>query len=355
MSHRPSHLEHFQCARFLVLYFFHDVGHAVSLLTRWIKSASGDERRRRGELAFGTFFGDRGPSIASSMERAPVADIERLVHLAYKLVDPKDDVEHDGVYSPSYRDHAEDARNSIMKALLDRRGAAAYSAALRLAQGVCVDLSERRARQLAHRIAERDSDFMSWTTAEVLQLEQKHLLRVRSGSDLLRVTDGVMKDIQRGFAHDDASSKELLSTASNEEVVQKWLIEQLNLRSKARFHAHRETRVADEDRPDVTVSSASSHDEVALEVKHSNKGWTLKDLEDAVRTQVAKKYLRTSNRRHGALVVTQHTARTWRRGKRQPALSFDELIAHLQSIAATIEKNDTGPIVVRVIGLNAAQ
>lgn len=344
-----------RAVRYLVLYFFHDVKHAVSVLSRWIHGVADASRRRRAELAFGTFFGDRGPSIVSLMDSASIADLERLAHLVYRLIDPKDDEEHVGVYSPSYRDHAEDARNSILKTLLNRRGEAAYAAALRLSETTVSDLSERRARQLAHQIAERDSDLPPWTTAQVLQLEQRHTLPVRFGSDLLRVVIAALKNIQYVFDHGDASSKELLTTARDEGAVQNWLAEQLKLRSKERFHAFREVVVADENRPDVTVSSASSIDELAIEAKHANKGWTLRDLEEAVRTQIAKKYLRASNRRHGILVVTLHGSRTWRRGRGQPALSFDEVIAHLQSIASVIKKNDTGPVELRVIGLSAAE
>ncbi len=52
--------------------------------------------------------------------------LEVFLHLAYSHIRPEDDAVHHGSYSPDARDHAENARNSILSALLDRPGADAY-------------------------------------------------------------------------------------------------------------------------------------------------------------------------------------------------------------------------------------
>jgi hypothetical protein len=77
--------------------------------------------------------------------------------------------------------------------------------------------------------------------------------------------------------------------------------------------------------------------ELAMEVKHANKRWTLRQLAALQRSGF-------------------HSARqpNLARNTGQLTLSFDETISRVQSIASTIKNNDTGPMEVCVIGLNAA-
>jgi len=49
-------------------------------------------------------------------------------------------------------------------------------------------------------------------------------------------------------------------------------------------------------------------------------------------------------------LITAHTRRCWHLGSRK--MTFEELIEHLGALAATIEKNQSGPIGVRVCGLD---
>jgi len=148
-------------------------------------------------------------------------------------------------------------------------------------------------------------------------------------------------------------SAQLLERAKDEDEVQHWLVEQMNARARGRFHAMREAEVAIGDRPDVIIASTSASCEVAIEVKHGGKGWTARDLESALRTQLAEDYLKPESRRHGVLVITHHRDRRWLRISDNKPISFSDLIAWLSGIAATITENAVGPIVVKCVGINA--
>jgi hypothetical protein len=142
-----------------------------------------------------------------------------------------------------------------------------------------------------------------------------------------------------------------LQLAQDEDQVQTWLAERLNERSKDRFHAHREPKVANRNEPDIVVSSASAHVEVAIEVKNGNKKWTVSQLEGTLSGQLARDYLRTTNRRHGILVISLHTNRTWK--KAGEVWSFERLIDHLRRTAAGVTSNETGFVEVRAFALDA--
>jgi hypothetical protein len=145
----------------------------------------------------------------------------------------------------------------------------------------------------------------------------------------------------------------LLERAKDEDEVQHWLVEQINARARGRLHAFREAEVAARDKPDVIIASTSAVCEVAIEVKHGGKGWTARDLERALRTQLAEDYLKPGNRRHGVLVITHHRDRRWLRISDNKPISFSDLIAWLSEKAATVTQNAAGPVVIKAVGINA--
>jgi hypothetical protein len=148
-------------------------------------------------------------------------------------------------------------------------------------------------------------------------------------------------------------TRQLLERAKDEDEVQNWLAEQIQLRSSGRYHAYREAQVAQGDKPDIIVASAAAQCEVAIEVKHGGKDWTATQLEQALRTQLAVDYLKPATRRHGVLVITHHRNRQWLDPSTRKPLSFEAVISWLSGIAATLVETDSGAIEVHCIGINA--
>ncbi len=137
--------------------------------------------------------------------------------------------------------------------------------------------------------------------------------------------------------------------------MQPWLAEQLALRGRESITIAREKEIALGDLPDLTVSSTSAPVEVAIEVKHGDKEWSLPDLQSALSTQLAEDYLKAANRRHGVLVITNHRgSRFWRDRAQRRKIDFPTLIQILSEQASRIHANNSGPIVVRVRGLDAS-
>jgi hypothetical protein len=91
--------------------------------------------------------------------------------------------------------------------------------------------------------------------------------------------------------------------------------------------------------------------QLAIEIKHGGKGWTLRQLEAALKQQLAVNYLKPSTRRHGILVVTHHRDRKWVDPKSRKPMTFENLIERLSSIAATLDHNAFGAIGVKCVGI----
>lgn len=291
---------------------------------------------------------------ARALARASVASLESLVRLAYSHVRPEDDMTHEGGHTRGSRDAAEGARNTLLGALLNRSGADAYRAMRSLAADSAFQGRAIRFNELAHGKAERDAEPPAWTPAEVIAFEDSHAAPAKTGDALIRIIMGVLDDIGSAPANADASSRRLLQRAVDEDEVQEWLAEQLNLRAKNRYHAHREAQVAGGDKPDIIIASTAAPVEVAVEVKHGGKGWSVRELEGALTRQLAEAYLKPAQRRHGVLLVSHHGRRTWRAPEDNTVLTFTALTARLQKLAETKVTNALGAIEVRAFGLDAS-
>nr|VFJ58450.1 MAG: hypothetical protein BECKFW1821A_GA0114235_10829 [Candidatus Kentron sp. FW] len=347
--------------RYLAMLFLTDAVEAAAELIDWLDGPlEGAPPISRNELALiclGKLFDRFHISLAGeALDDTPVLCIETLVRLVYCHVRPEDDISHKGVFTPKARDHAESARNAILNALLHRPGPEAHAAIRRLADESLFS-GERALRfnELAHTRAEQDAELSAWKPSDVLTFEREYITPVLSGERLFRVVLDVLADIQSGFdGMSDVSSRAVLQRAENEEEVQKWLAEQMRFRSKERYHVHREPEVSRRNKPDIVISSTAANPEMAMEIKHGNKGWSANDLKETLEKQLAGNYLKPEERRQGVLVITHHGKRKWQYPETNKHMEFGKLIEYLRGIADSMEKTPYGPVRVRVFGLDAS-
>lgn len=338
---------------YLALLVLLDTENSVEDLARWIGHAAPAQRKERAEQTIAMLFDRHDAFLHDALSKASVPLLEQLLYLIYEHIRPEDDNVHDGAYSPDTRDNAESARSSIFNLLLYRPGVEAFHAMLRLAEQVAHGERARRHRALARSKAENDAEPLAWSADEVVTFEWQHVTPIRTGKELHRLVLSVLDDIQFHLHQGDASSRALLERAQDEDEVQNWIAEQFHLRSRGRFHVYREAEVAGGNKPDLVVSSTSALGEVAIEIKNANKRWTVLQLEDALRQQLAGDYLKPPTRRHGILLISYHSQRIWHDPETKQTLSFDDVIRRLKVQASQLTTNTSGPIEVCCFGLNA--
>lgn len=105
---------------YLGLLLLVDPDKAVSVLETWLNAVAGANRKARAELTFSTLFDRYDGLIAGSLAAASTETLERMLHIAYASIRPKDDVSREGSYTPDTRDHAQHARDAILSTLLAR-------------------------------------------------------------------------------------------------------------------------------------------------------------------------------------------------------------------------------------------
>jgi hypothetical protein len=149
--------------RYLALLLTIDGDKAVEDLTEWFERPKVKARRARAELTLAYLFDPHDPVVPDLLGEASTAALEKLLRLAYCYIHPKDDRQREGSYTPDTRDHAENARNAVLTAILNRPGCEAYDALSRVALEPAYALRKERFQELARGKAESDSELPTWT------------------------------------------------------------------------------------------------------------------------------------------------------------------------------------------------
>lgn len=339
---------------YLALLFELDIDRATDVLIALLEGQSEDIRKERSEQIFGAFFGmSRG--LVGGLETATPMQLARLLRLAYQEVSPRHDQHPEGIYSSNTRDEAQQGRSRILSALYNDTSEEAYRLIVDLASDTVIGDRRHRFDQLSHGMAERAAEKLAWSEGDVVAFEEALERPIRTGQELLALACEVIDQINYEIAFGDFSVQSLLQTATNEFAVQNWLATEYNRQSDGRFTTAREKQVKSDKRPDIALTAAETGQEVAIEIKHGEMDWTMPELRDALRNQLAETYLLPAARRNGLLVLTNHRAkRYWLAADKSKRLSFSEVLGLLRADAQALIRNTAGYINLEVRGIDAS-
>jgi hypothetical protein len=339
---------------YLRLLFRLDDERGAAALEAMLAAEMRKRSRSRATQLLRALFNRHHGSVVDPARLGP-ARLMKLTEIAYRLQERSPSkTREDADAEEEVRPSIDDPRDALLSALLSLNGEEAYRAILALGASPHVGASAHRLRELARETAERAADRPPWTSEQVIRFEVDRMAPIATGDDLFSLVGDLIEEIDWSFSHGDMSARAVVESASNEEAVQQWLGATLQAMSGGRFVCHQETQVAGAKRPDLIVTATSAPLEVAIEIKHDNKGWTLPQLRTALRHQLAEQYLQPARRRHGFLVVTHHrSSRFWRDNAAHRRMGFSEVIERLAREAANIDGNSSGAVRVGVRGLDA--
>lgn len=276
------------------------------------------------------------------LPKLPFEILETLLLAAFGAVRMEDDRIHRGAFTPDRRDDAEHARSHLLKILATQSGRATFETLLRLSEAPLfkpiswhlIDLSVERAK--------KDGEHESWDGADAIEFEKTFDDVPRTPIDLVRLLQRRLEQAEHDLNHGEFQQAETLHSLPNETAVQKWVGSMLQDRQRRAYTIMREPNVAEEKVPDVRARANASSATAPIEVKLA-EDWTRTELEHALNHQLCQQYLRHRDERHGILLLVHRRPR--RRGWEAPDgggfWSFNELVAHLERLAATISA--TGP------------
>ena len=234
----------------------------------------------------------------------------RLVNLAYRHVRRRDDVQHEGVYRPGPRDHAQSGRDALLNALLDCSGVDAWDAKLKLSNDP--EHADFRARlsHLAHEKAAEEADKASLSEKEAADFDRRHEAPPATRDELFALLRDRLDDL-KAMLHGDASPRAGWSQIKDERAMRQVIAHELERMANGLYSVPQETVTADECRTDIRLRVTGHDLEAVIELKLGDKGYSGRELRDTIDEQLVAKYLRPENRRVGCLLVTVGKDRAW--------------------------------------------
>ena len=315
-------------------------------------SPSGSGVRARAIDIFAALFGDHRPvrfDVPDPARRAYL--LGRLVRYAYAFVRPADDQVHEG---PNTRDHAERARSALFHWLLDTPGPETWRIVREIADDDEFAESSDYFRFLARQRAATDAEFEPYTPGDVSALEERYEIPPKDRDGLFDLLLDRLKDLAYDLRHHDLSDRPTVRRIKKEKPdMQLTIAWRLCTRANGAYTVTREEEVAEGKQPDIRLSAVGTDQKVAVEIKIADNGWSLNDLEYALRKQLVGQYLRHSNCTAGCLLLTYHgRKRYWIDPATRKRIVFRDVVSFLKEKAAEIERERPCHIRVAVFGLD---
>lgn len=288
-----------------------------------------------------TIYGrhDEQRQISNPSYRKP-ASLARLIPLVYRHAREAEDIHRAGqsAYSPGPRDHAQDFRDGLLRALGNSKEPEAEGVLRTL-----LDVPElgRSHDWILHLLDEHKyvlADDAPWEAGDIRVFAKEYRSEPRSDFQLFRLIMRLLVGIKDHVENSENAANRLsVRRGDLEREFRSYLHGQLTERSLSWFSVTQESEVDLEQRPDLRIERPGLH-ALPVEIKLANLGWTVKTLTERLENQLVGQYLRPANIRHGIYVLGNTEAkRHWEMPDTGKRINFQELVSLLQERAKELK------------------
>lgn len=282
----------------------------------------------------GALFGHQAPLRDNFSEGRPEL-LFRLLRVANRHVRVEDDEVHDGVFSPGARDNAEYGRSWIFGALMDAKGPQAWRIKLQLADDPTAERYRHRVEAIAEDKIAAELDDSIFSEKEIVRFERDFQFSPKTRREMAALLLSRLDDLD-DLLDQDGSPRELWAGTKHERLLRREIARALRQRAYDGYVAVEEAVTADEKETDIRLVSKAAPLEAVIELKVGENGYSIADLEAALRDQLVGKYMAPEQRRVGALLISWAGKKTWRDPVTRKNVSFDDLVVRLNSYAQTL-------------------
>jgi hypothetical protein len=259
-----------------------------------------------------------------------------LIPIVFKYVPTAGDATHNGAYTPSRRDDAQDLRRSLLGWLAELPVEESTEALERLLE----DERLRDERDSIEHLIEVNLTTVAGARAlsvmDAARFVREGLTTPRTGSKLFALVKSKLDDVAEYVRAGDFSVRDIYNPKEEpvlEAHAQYWLAQELDHRRRSQYTVERESETTRENKPDIRVRNAACEGPVTLELKIAER-WSLIQLEEALQSQLVDLYMQHNQSRYGLLVLcSSGPKKVWGQEER---LSFVALVEHLATRAAEL-------------------
>ena len=279
--------------------------------------------------------------------------LRALYFLMHQYIRTEDDIDRSGggVYSPTSRDDAQDARGRIFDNLVDIPGKEAFDALVAIADTQTSEIAKSWLFSRALARAQADAD-TAWTVEAVNEFEVNLERTPETPLELFEVARNRLNDLKASYEDGDTSPWKVLISIKLEEVLRNYLTDELIRSAHARYSISQEDELPNDQRTDIRFVRAGIPGMVPVEVKIADK-WSGAALFAKLKDQLCGDYLRDADSMNGIyLLVNEQERRHWDCPIIKKRLNFSSLVVALQEYAQKLIANEPGISNIQVIGID---
>ncbi|WP_409322651.1 NACHT domain-containing protein [Pseudomonas putida] len=244
-----------------------------------------------------------------------------------------------GVYSPTLRDEAQDARNNLLHSIRDTPGKEAYLALLTIAEQHPVESQRPWIEMLAYNKATTDGDMSAWKPEQVCEFNKGQERAPSNRLELWELAVDRLLDLKHVLEESDDSIASILQPADQETTIRNYIGSWCRDRANNRYSITQEEEFADAKKADLRFHGKPFDGQVPVELKLADK-WPGNELCERLENQLCGDYMRDARTTHGIFLLVYHgtrNRRTWTLPSNKQKIEFkdlgDALQDHWQSIA----------------------
>ncbi|WP_199063760.1 hypothetical protein [Serratia sp. ASV30] len=284
--------------------------------------------------------------------------LKNLYALMHQYIREKEDIQRagKGVFSPSLRDDAQDARNQLFTLLKEIPGKEAYMALMELEQLHPEPSSRPWMRHHAKTKAEFDADLTPWTIEQTLEFQTAIERTPANHRELFELAEMRFLDLKDNLEHGDSSIANILIKGATQETdMRKYIGDWLRDRAQGRYAIPQEEELADDKRMDLRMHGMGFDSPVPIELKLA-ENWTGPKLYERLENQLCGDYLRDNRSNRGLFVIVYRGEKaSWELPGIGKVVDFSGLVAMLQAHWATISSKFPNVDDIRVIGIDLTE
>ena len=293
-----------------------DPVNGIDAVERWLNGLAEEQQSQAAQQFAVALMGTRhvlnlGPSIG----RFKAAEyLSNLYQVVLKYIRIEDDIDRsDGqVYSPGLRDDAQDARNGLLRLLVDIPGKETYIELTKLIKEQFDSNSRTWLFKQREIRTETDGDLEHWTEEQVLEFQSDLTATPLNHRQLYDLTINQLTELAHRLEQSHFSQYQTWRKASNENELRNLIASWLNDNMSNRATIAQEPELANGQRIDIRIQNPNANSSVPIEVKVAEK-WSGPNLCERIRNQLAGDYLRDCAEGCGVLLLVQKNNKTEKR------------------------------------------
>lgn len=333
-----------------------DADNGISKLEDWLSGLNNTDAQQQAAAIFitGLLGGTYTQKIvynAGKFKTAP--HLKTLYMLMHKYIELSDDIQRagKGVYSPTIRDDAQDARDRLLNYLVETPSKENYYALKQISKEYKDSLHKLLLQKRAYEMAERYGDITPWSAEQFKEFHKHRVLSPRTHRHLFELAVQQLNALKGWIENGNDSPWRTWQKAVEENEVRTLIAGYLNQHKGGHYTIAEEPELANEQRMDIWLANPNVQSPVPIELKLLDKNWSGRKLCERLRNQLAGDYLREESAGCGIfLLISLNTEKNWMvEGKK---VGIEGLAPALKEYWKAISHGYTGIEEIEVIVIN---